>query len=58
MINKILSVEEIRAMYLREKDPEERAKLFVILPYAQRIESLKLELMGWEAYGQPGKGKS
>lgn len=58
MLDKLLTVEEISAMYRREKDPEERAKLFVILPYAQRIESLKLELMGWEAYGQPGKGKS
>ena len=57
MIDKLLTADEIAAMYRREKDPEERSKLFVILPYAQRIERLKLELMGWEAYGQPGKGK-
>jgi len=58
VIDKLFTAEEISAMYRREKDPDERAKLFVILPYAQRIESLKLELMGWETYGQPGKGKS
>jgi len=57
MIDRLLSVEEISAMYRREKSEDERAKLFVLLPYAQEIERLKRELMGWEAYGQPGKGK-
>ena len=58
MIDKLLTADQIAAMYRREKDPAERAKLFVILPYAQRIESLQLELQGWAAYGQPAKGKS
>jgi hypothetical protein len=55
---KLLTVEEISARYRHTNDDDERARLFAVLPYAQENERLKLELMGWESYGKPGKGKS
>jgi hypothetical protein len=49
-MSELLTVEQITKMYLvavRDYNEHARQILFAIMPYAQEIESLQLELQGW-----------
>ncbi len=50
-MSELLTVEQITKMYLdavREYNEHSRQILFAIMPYAQEIENLRLELEGWK----------
>jgi hypothetical protein len=49
-MSELFTVEQISKMYLdavRKYDERSRQILFAIMPYAQEIENLRLELQGW-----------
>jgi hypothetical protein len=49
-MSELLTVEQITKMYLdavNKYDEQSRQTLFAIIPYAQEIENLRLELQGW-----------
>lgn len=55
--SELFNPDQIEVLYKKATSDDERTRLFAILPYAQEIEYLRLELQGWAAYGSPGKGK-